>query len=359
MIYLIVQDWPNTHGNHAGMVHMCKLLVDKYPEKYEMLIKPSPVGFPIQKGFVGFFKRLWNYFVAQKVYAKQIYPKEYFILCQSMFDKLKDRDKVFLLEYLLPPVQQYKLAFYIKKNFPKVNIYALSHLTVKYFKAHFDRKGATVRKWAAPIDYMLTFGTSLSSYFISLGIEKKKISSGFHYVDSDYYHKSLDIKTHGRLIVIAIGNLQRNYDLLAKVVRNLPDVDWIICHGCTSVGNSFSSCKNVDIKGFLSEDELRREMDIADVSINIMKDTIGSNVITTSLAMGLAMVVSDVGSIRDYCSEENAVFCENTVDSFTAAINMLKDNPERVLQMRQRSLEASKKLTIEYVDNWFSCLGNS
>ena len=24
MIYLIVQDWQNTHGNHAGMHHLCK-----------------------------------------------------------------------------------------------------------------------------------------------------------------------------------------------------------------------------------------------------------------------------------------------------------------------------------------------
>ena len=24
MIYFIVQDWQNTHGNHAGMLHLCK-----------------------------------------------------------------------------------------------------------------------------------------------------------------------------------------------------------------------------------------------------------------------------------------------------------------------------------------------
>ena len=41
--------------------------------------------------------------------------------------------------------------------------------------------------------------------------------------------------------------------------------------------------------------------------LNVMKDTIGSNVICTSMATGLSMVVSDVGSIRDYCSETNAV----------------------------------------------------
>ena len=42
MKYLIVQDWSNTHGNHAGMKHMCDMLVDKYPKEYELYVK----GFP-------------------------------------------------------------------------------------------------------------------------------------------------------------------------------------------------------------------------------------------------------------------------------------------------------------------------
>lgn len=38
----------------------------------------------------------------------------------------------------------------------------------------------------------------------------------------------------------------------------------------------------------------------SDVSLNVMNDTVGSNVITTSLAVGLAVVASNVGSISDY-----------------------------------------------------------
>lgn len=44
----------------------------------------------------------------------------------------------------------------------------------------------------------------------------------------------------------------------------------------------------------------------ADLSLNVMEDTVGSNVITTSMAMGLGLIVTDVGSIRDYCDESNA-----------------------------------------------------
>lgn len=153
-----------------------------------------------------------------------------------------------------------------------------------------------------------------------------------------------------------MGMLQRNYFMVAEVVKRCPNVHWVICRGKANVDELFSSIPNVELKGFLAEDELRRQMDMADVSLNIMEDTVGSNVITTSMAMGLAMVCSDVGSIRDYCDETNALFCDNNVDVFVEAINQLVQDPERVEAMKSASLQKSKRLTIENVDKWFSSL---
>ena len=42
MNYLVVQDWPSTHGNHAGMLHMCNMLKSKYPNDYEVVVLKSP-----------------------------------------------------------------------------------------------------------------------------------------------------------------------------------------------------------------------------------------------------------------------------------------------------------------------------
>ena len=70
----------------------------------------------------------------------------------------------------------------------------------------------------------------------------------------------------------------------------------------------FSGLKNATLVGDVPEAELKHYMNDSDISLNVMKDTIGSNVICTSMATGLAMVVSDVGSIRDYCDETNACF---------------------------------------------------
>lgn len=353
MKYLIVQDWRSTHGNHAGMKHMCDMLVEKYPSEYKMFVK----GFPREWKPV---KTLWEKIQwklvgarEKKHYLEKTYPQEYLQLCQPMFAKLQDSDEIFLLEYMLPWASQYELACYIRENYPKVKIYALSHLTGKYFDEMTAKDPNLIQKWAKPVDKLLTLGSSLSSYFEKAGIPKEKISTGFHYVDSDYYQKQQPMKSNSPLKVIMMGALQRDYGMLAEVVKQCPDVHWIICRGRKNVDDLFPKTPNVELKGFLAEEELRHQMDIADVSLNVMEDTVGSNVITTSMAMGLAMIVSDVGSIRDYCDSENAIFCKNDVQQFVKAIKQLQGNFDLVQRMKASSLDKSKRLQIENVNRWF------
>lgn len=175
-------------------------------------------------------------------------------------------------------------------------------------------------------------GSSLSEYFKEVGILEEKISTGFHYVDSDYYHKNTELKNHEPITIIAMGALQRDYLMLAEIVKTCTAVHWIICRGRKDVDYLFPKTDNVELKGFLLEDELYHQMDIADISLNIMEDTVGSNVITTSMAMGLAIVATDVGSIRDYCDESNAVFCQNSVKSIVEAINSIIWDEEKYIR---------------------------
>ena len=74
------------------------------------------------------------------------------------------------------------------------------------------------------------------------------------------------------------------------------------------------------------------------------------------MAMGMALIVSDVGSIRDYCDTQNAIFCENTIESFKEALLSLINDEKKVLEMKKHSKEISKRLNIRNVDKWFSNL---
>ena len=231
MKYLIVQDRQSTHGKHAGMKHMCDLLVAKYPDEYKMFVKECPRTWKSPRTFME--KICWRLYgkYAKEHYLKKTYQREYLKLCIPMFSKLRDGDEVFLLEYMLPWASQYELACYIRKEYPNVKIYALSHLTCKYFDEMTASEPDLVQKWAKPVDKLLTLGSSLSSYFEKAGVSKEKISTGFHYVDSDYYQKKQPMKSNSPLKVIMMGALQRDYGMLAEVVKQCPDVHWIICSG--------------------------------------------------------------------------------------------------------------------------------
>lgn len=356
MKYLIVQDWQSTHGNHAGMKHMCDLLVAKYHGEYEMYVKECPKLWKSPKTLVE--KIRWHIYdkYVKRRYINKTYQKEYLELCKPMFSKLKDGDEVFLLEYMIPWASQYELACYIRKKNPNVRIYALSHLTCKFFDGMTANDPDMIQKWAKPVDKLLTLGSSLSLYFEKAGIPKDKISTGFHYVDSEYYHKMTEIEVHTPLRVIMMGALQRDYGMLSEIVKRCPNVHWIICRGRKNVDGLFPKTTNVELMGFLEEDELRHQMDIADVSLNIMEDTVGSNVITTSMAMNLAIVVSDVGSIRDYLDEKKSVLVPNNINSISLAIQRLVQKPECVLEMKKSMSQKSEKLSVEYVNRWFSNL---
>ena len=350
MKYLIVQEWNSTKGNHAGMHHMCDLLIAKYPDKYRMIVKDCP---PQKKQYKNkIVRKLLHRWVDYKY--RKAYEKDYLRICQSMFEQLHEGDEVFLLEYNWPATSQYGLAKHIKSNYPGVKVYALSHITPTFF--HKLGMESTIRKWDKVTDRQLTLGSSLSAYFGSIGIDKQKISTGFHYVDNEYYKIDAPQPVHDKVTIITMGSLQRDYDMLAQIVKRCPNVNWIICRGRKNVDDLFAGTPNVTLKGYLAEDELRHEMAISDLSLNVLEDTVGSNVITTSMAIGLGIITSNVGSIHDYCDDTNAVFCKNETSSFVNAINGLCQNRQVVNQMKNSSFDKSRQLAIENVDQWFNSL---
>jgi glycosyltransferase involved in cell wall biosynthesis len=143
-----------------------------------------------------------------------------------------------------------------------------------------------------------------------------------------------------------MGMQMRDFSLITEIVKSQPSVRFIICSALLEIKNHFEGCNNVTIKGFMPEDNLRDEMDKADVSLNLMIDTVGSNVITTSMAMGLINIVSNVGSISDYCSPSNSFFC-NTTQDFSKAIDVLNKNRKLLQTMKTASLEHSKLFSFE------------
>ena len=346
MKYLIVQEWQSTKGNHAGMSHMCDLLVDSWPEQYVKICKSSPT--PLRLKSAGGLKGVIGKLIGL-IYKKK-YAREYLKLCKPILKRLTAEDEVFLLEYNWPLTSQLSVAKYIKRHHSSVKILALSHMAPIVYEKINAKK--FLLKWSKYVDVEMTLGTNLSKYFVECGISPSKIVTGFHYVDNNYYQKKAeDLTRPSKLTIIAMGAMQRNYELLADVANTCKNVNWIICKGKKTVEHLFRG-DHITLVGYVSEDELRRLMDVSDLSFNVMEDTVGSNVIATSLAMGLGVIASDVGAIHDYLDDECAVFCENKKESFEEAINNLVENASRVYSMKKAALHRAEKLSIEKFHEW-------
>ena len=122
--------------------------------------------------------------------------------------------------------------------------------------------------------------------------------------------------------MIGIGSLKRNFSLLQSVLNKLPEVGFHILMGRNNRKPYFEKVENVRLYLFISEVEKLQLMQRCDGGMSVMEDTIGSTVITTSMAAGLVQVVSDIRSIRNYCDEMNSFLCMTEQD-FLKAITRL------------------------------------
>lgn len=327
-IYLICQVWSNTKKNHAGILYLCNQLAI-----FNADIKVIPLP---QFDFRG---------------SRVIYYLLYKLCAIYLFFVTKKDDCVILMEYLLSKsLDQSLISSFLKRYKPTIRIIALPHLVNSLILKHFTVD--EIHKRISVVDLVLVLGSSLKSFFCSLGIPSNKVLVTFHYVDTSYYKPEMKLCS-SKMKVVVMGNMQRDYNLLFEVISQLSYVDFDVCIGLSKDVEKFSYLTNVNLHSFVSEDALRHIMNEADVSLNIMKDTIGSNVIVTSMAMGLAMVVSDVGSIRDYVDETNGMFCITTSD-FVKSLSFLNANRNIVEQMKLKSLAKAKTMSLYEFNSWFN-----
>ena len=220
MNYLVYQDWPNTSGNHAGIKYLCDYLAREYPLEYQSIPMPPDIVYNIYlPSIFGRIELNWKRFYFPIRNARRIRS-----IIKMIIKKIKDDDKVFLMEYMIKRIEQNVIAESLKKYKQEIPVYAMAHLTPPLTEMEFDLE--SFNKWLKPVDILLTLGNSLTTYYIKKGFNKKKIYTTFHYVD-DYYLNN-DLIIHKTFTIIVMGNMFRDMELLQKVVESNPDVHFKI-----------------------------------------------------------------------------------------------------------------------------------
>jgi glycosyltransferase involved in cell wall biosynthesis len=322
-IYIIYYSWANTADNHAGMAYLVKKIQENSPDR----IKKIEIPHSINKWHVK-LQRL--HFYALVLWLKL---------------RLKTNDTVLFMEYLgNSSGNQTGMAIKLRDLGVKSRVAGLVHLSGNNLLELYGSE-EYIKEGANAVDNILVFGSSLADFFNKLGYGQKVIKT-FHYVDTDFYKPSTDPKPE-KLQVIHIGSLKRNFEQLKEIVRACPEVDFHICQGHLNLTEYFQGQKNVKLYGYLPETELLKLMQTCHISLSILDDTVGSNVITTSMACGLVNVVSDVGSIRDYCNNSESVLCKKKKD-FIDTLNIFNKNRKLLSHLSSNSVTKSNYFKLDF-----------
>ena len=315
-IYIVYFEWANTKGNHAGMAHLANKLANDYDSV--RLIKMISGKSRFKKAL-----NIWYVFIIA-IYLKLV---------------TKNGDKVFLMEYLARSCFQDILARLLRLLSIHGKIIGLVHLAGSHLLEIYHSTDVIKSKMSL-LDECLVFGSSLAK-FLSEEVGFDNVITTFHYVDTDYYKPIGKQNEYNSIRILCLGNIKRDFGTLREIVDSFPNLHFDICQGVMDLSGIFGGCPNVQLYGFIKEEELLHLMQKDDVCLSIMTDTVGSNVITTSLATGLILIVSDVGSIRDYC-DMNCSFLCNEIDDYKKSVDFLIKNPTDKEVIRKNAIDKSQ-----------------
>ena len=304
--YLIYYVWPNTAQNHAGMAYLVQQIKLEYPGNICLIKVPD----------------YWN------TWSSSIKKAWHSLIILYFKVSLRENDTILFMEFLGNcSGDQAGLAIRMRSKGLRNKMAGLVHLSPSNLKELYNDDSYVIKSLSV-LDKILVFGTSLEHYFIDLGF-RNRIRKTFHYVDTNFYHPSRDKQINSRLRAICMGSLKRNFSLLKEIIDQCPFMDFDICMGKTDFSMDFKDAKNVTLHGYLAEKDLLRLMQQSDLSLSVLHDTVGSNVIVTSMATGLINVVSDVGSIHDYCSKNDSCLCSTGQDFIEALLKLFTEKNMR------------------------------
>lgn len=346
--YVVYYAWGSTRGNHAGMAYLCETLARTRTDVE--LVPVEPVRVKRLKAGVNLSPR-W----AARLNRRLVTPLEVAVnqvgawrLARKLRRRLRPGDGLMLMEIATAP----RLSPYMEGLAGRVRgqvryIMGCMHLPVHFtIRAGLAASPADLKGRLDLVDTVMVFGSGLAEEIERLGA-RCRVFRTCYYADTEFYRPAPASPVRGEevFLIACVGHLMREFGQLREIAAACPEFHFAVSTSGVDVSSYFQGLENVRLMGRVPEQELLALMQSASVSLNVMEDTVGSNVITASLATGLPMVVSDVGSIRDYCTPDDTIFCRTTQD-FVEALRKLHRNPALRRDMARAARAQSERVAL-------------
>jgi len=153
-----------------------------------------------------------------------------------------------------------------------------------------------------------------------------------HGIDTDFF-SPLQLEQRNNDVCVFVGNWLRDFETLKEVCRLLKKNNARIkIKIVTSASNrSYFDGLEVEFSCNISDENLRDIYREAAIVMLPLKDCTANNAALEAIACGVPVVTTDIGGIRDYLSDDCAIFCE-------------PGNPEEMAKEVERLLGDAEKM---------------
>lgn len=212
----------------------------------------------------------------------------------------------------------------------------------------FDTTGHERRKYfiskIKELDAVIAVSNNQAEFFRQFN---SNVFCVHHGIDTEFFTPSTIYATGTKQICQFVGNWLRDFDTLKEVIRTLrtksPDITVRVV--TPEKNRPLLDGVQAEILSGISDEELREAYRTASVVLLPLQDCTANNSALEAMACGIPSVVTDIGGIRDYLTEECAVFCKpgDAEHMAEAVINLCNDAAMRI-QMgsaaRERAVNA-------------------
>jgi glycosyltransferase involved in cell wall biosynthesis/Tfp pilus assembly protein PilF len=194
-------------------------------------------------------------------------------------------------------------------------------------------------KW---LDGVLVVSPSQLPFFRRF-VAEDRLHVILHGIDTDFFTPAPRTNSLSDLRCIIAGQWLRDWATFKAVARALPDIAF---DAVTGSNENFDELPNVTVYRGVSDAKLAELYQKADVLFLPLIESTANNTLLEGMASGLAVVTSDLESVRAYLPNGEARLVANSrVEDFVKALRELQQDPERRQEMGRRARVRAEALS--------------
>jgi len=178
-----------------------------------------------------------------------------------------------------------------------------------------------------------------------------------HGIDTDYYRPAQRTRSSATVTCITVGHNYRDYRAVRQVAERLRSVTQLAFHVVSPRPTGVEDLPNVTCHRGLSDDELLRLYQSADILFLPLTKATANNSLLEGMACGLPVVSTSLASIHAYTSEGTAILVGNgNSDQYIDALMGLVENESMRRVMAARARHRAEELDWRNIAPQFASL---